>query len=94
MNVNSLRSYRIVTDWEYVSKVEEQMSALIKGLNQIIPLYLLRDNFNEQELEKLFSDTDNLDIRAWQEHTKYKKPFKKKDGIIETFWEVCYFTNW
>jgi hypothetical protein len=42
--------FRLYINWRFLSGVEEQLEALKRGLNEVLPLYLLRP-FDENELD-------------------------------------------
>lgn len=78
---------RLVIEWRFVSRIQEQMNAFLKGFNDIIPLHLLKI-FDENELELLMCGIQNIDVKDWKQNTVYKGDYHPNHIVIQWFWRV------
>lgn len=84
---------RLVIQWRFVSRVQEQMNAFLKGFQSLIPLHLLKI-FDENELELLMCGIQNIDVKDWKRNTLYKGDYYANHVIIQWFWRaVLSFSN-
>lgn len=72
-------------------KVENQLSALMKGVYEIISFEQLRKVFdNEKELELALNGVHKIDVSDWQANTFYKNcDFRHK--VVQWFWYLVEF---
>lgn len=70
-NENKDEYIRLVIQWRFVSRVQEQMQSFLDGFGSIVPLNLLKI-FDENELELLMCGIQNIDVKDWKRHTLYK----------------------
>uniref|UniRef100_A0A0R3RRE6 E3 ubiquitin-protein ligase n=1 Tax=Elaeophora elaphi TaxID=1147741 RepID=A0A0R3RRE6_9BILA len=61
----------LIIKWRFVSRVEEQMKALMKGVHELIPPNLL-SIFDPNELELLVCGLQKIDVKDWKDNTIYK----------------------
>ena len=64
--------------------IKEQFQAFMQGLNDVLPLDLLRV-FDEHELDLLICGTTEIDIDDWMQFTDYRG-YEETDRVIEWFW--------
>ncbi|KDO22468.1 hypothetical protein SPRG_12751 [Saprolegnia parasitica CBS 223.65] len=72
--------------------VQDQITALLKGLYDVIPRNLL-SVFDYQELELLICGVPNIDVDDWERHADVKyqdfdHPTKLEKRVVEWFWIV------
>ncbi|XP_063703227.1 E3 ubiquitin-protein ligase Nedd-4 isoform X7 [Culicoides brevitarsis] len=84
---------RLVIQWRFVSRVQEQMQSFLEGFGSIVPLHLLKI-FDENELELLMCGIQNIDVKDWKRNTLYKGDYYANHVIIQWFWRaVLSFSN-
>ncbi|KAH8380380.1 hypothetical protein KR009_010322 [Drosophila setifemur] len=92
-NENKDEYIKLVIEWRFVARVQEQMSVFLEGFGSIIPLNLIKI-FDEHELELLMCGIQNIDVRDWRENTLYKGDYHMNHIIIQWFWRaVLSFSN-
>lgn len=91
-NENKLQYIDQVIKWRFVSSVEAQMRAFMKGVNALIPQNLLQI-FDENELELLMCGLQDIDVNDWKQHTAYKGEFNPNHPVILHFWKAVYSFN-
>uniref|UniRef100_A0AAG5DW01 HECT-type E3 ubiquitin transferase n=1 Tax=Anopheles atroparvus TaxID=41427 RepID=A0AAG5DW01_ANOAO len=84
---------KLVIEWRFVSRVQEQMSAFLDGFGSLVPLNLLKI-FDENELELLMCGIQSIDLRDWKRNTLYKGDYYPNHLVIQWFWRaVLSFSN-
>ncbi|KAK7496832.1 hypothetical protein BaRGS_00011812 [Batillaria attramentaria] len=89
---NKLEYIDLVIRWRFVSSVEVQMKAFMKGVNALIPQNLLQI-FDENELELLMCGLQDIDVNDWKQHTAYKGEYNPNHPVIVNFWKAVYSFN-
>ncbi|KAM3959450.1 LOW QUALITY PROTEIN: E3 ubiquitin-protein ligase Nedd4 [Aphomia sociella] len=78
---------KLVIQWRFVSRVQEQMSAFLEGFGALVPLNLLKI-FDENELELLLCGIQHIDVRDWRANTLYKGDYHANHIVVQWFWRV------
>lgn len=78
---------RLVIQWRFVKRVEEQMFAFLDGLSALVPLSLLKI-FDEHELELLLCGIQHIDVRDWRANSLYKGDYHANHIVVQWFWRV------
>lgn len=78
---------RLVIEWRFVSRVQEQMLSFLEGLGALVPLPLLKI-FDENELELLLCGIQHIDVRDWRANTLYKGDYHANHIVVQWFWRV------
>ncbi|XP_060805534.1 E3 ubiquitin-protein ligase NEDD4 isoform X5 [Amyelois transitella] len=78
---------KLVIQWRFVSRVQEQMSAFLEGFGALVPLNLLKI-FDEHELELLLCGIQHIDVRDWRANTLYKGDYHANHIVVMWFWRV------
>lgn len=78
---------KLVIEWRFVSRVQEQMNAFLDGFNALIPLNLIK-LFDENELELLMCGIQNIDVKDWKTNTVYKGEYHPNHIVVQWFWRV------
>lgn len=84
---NKGRYVDLVIQWRFASRVRPQMNAFLEGLNELVPLALLRV-FDEHELELLMCGIGQIDVRDWRRHTVYKGGYHANHVVVQWFWRL------
>ncbi|KFD73367.1 hypothetical protein M514_04650 [Trichuris suis] len=92
-NDNKNEYINLVIKWRFVSRVSDQMAALMSGLNEFIPQNLLTI-FDPHELELLMCGLQKIDVKDWKDNTMYKGGYCANHPVIQNFWKcVLSFDN-
>uniref|UniRef100_A0A0A9Z0S7 E3 ubiquitin-protein ligase n=1 Tax=Lygus hesperus TaxID=30085 RepID=A0A0A9Z0S7_LYGHE len=83
---------RLVIEWRFVSRVQEQMNAFLEGFNALVPLNFIKI-FDENELELLMCGIQNIDVKDWKNNTVYKGDYHANHITIQWFWRVVLSFN-
>ena len=84
---------RLVIQWRFMSRVQEQMHAFLEGFGALVPLHLLKI-FDENELELLMCGIQSIDVKDWKTHTLYKGDYYENQIVVQWFWRcVLSFNN-
>ncbi|XP_028177006.1 E3 ubiquitin-protein ligase Nedd-4 isoform X2 [Ostrinia furnacalis] len=86
-NENKDEYIKLVIQWRFVSRVQEQMFAFLEGLGALVPLPLLKI-FDEHELELLLCGIQHIDVRDWRANTLYKGDYHANHLVVQWFWRV------
>ncbi|XP_013137372.1 PREDICTED: E3 ubiquitin-protein ligase NEDD4-like isoform X2 [Papilio polytes] len=86
-NDNKFEYIKLVIQWRFVSRVQEQMCAFLEGLDGLVPLPLLKI-FDENELELLVCGIQHIDVRDWRTNTLYKGDYHANHLVVQWFWRV------
>ncbi|XP_045777951.1 E3 ubiquitin-protein ligase Nedd-4 isoform X6 [Maniola jurtina] len=86
-NENKDEYIKLVIQWRFVSRVQEQMYAFLEGLGGLVPLPLLKI-FDENELELLLCGIQHIDVRDWRANTLYKGDYHANHIVVQWFWRV------
>ncbi|XP_046970481.1 E3 ubiquitin-protein ligase NEDD4 isoform X7 [Vanessa cardui] len=86
-NENKDEYIKLVIQWRFVSRVQEQMYAFLEGLGALVPLPLLKI-FDENELELLLCGIQHIDVRDWRANTLYKGDYHANHLVVQWFWRV------
>lgn len=86
-NDNKDEYISLVIKWRFVSRVSDQMAALMSGVNEFIPQYLLAI-FDPNEIELLMCGLQKIDVKDWKDNTVYKGGFSPNHPVIQNFWRV------
>lgn len=89
---NKARYVDLVIQWRFASRVRPQMNAFLEGLNELVPLALLRV-FDEHELELLMCGIGQIDVRDWRRHTVYKGGYHANHVVVQWFWRLVLSFN-
>ncbi|KAL3998524.1 HECT-domain (ubiquitin-transferase) family protein [Acanthocheilonema viteae] len=82
----------LIIKWRFVSRVEEQMKALMKGVHEVIPPNLL-SIFDPNELELLLCGLQKIDVKDWKDNTLYKGGYSPSHPVIQNFWKCLLAFN-
>uniref|UniRef100_A0A8R1XKV5 E3 ubiquitin-protein ligase n=1 Tax=Onchocerca volvulus TaxID=6282 RepID=A0A8R1XKV5_ONCVO len=82
----------LIIKWRFVSRVEEQMKALMKGIHELIPPNLL-SIFDPNELELLVCGLQKIDVKDWKDNTLYKGGYSPSHPVIQNFWKCLLAFN-
>uniref|UniRef100_A0A6B2L4H7 HECT-type E3 ubiquitin transferase n=1 Tax=Arcella intermedia TaxID=1963864 RepID=A0A6B2L4H7_9EUKA len=85
-NQNKNEFLELVTNY-YLHTTDKQMNALKEGLNQLVPIELLKE-FEPEELEQLMGGSKDLDLIDFKTNTEYGEPYTDSHPVIKLFWEV------
>ncbi|PJF17875.1 YER125Wp-like protein [Paramicrosporidium saccamoebae] len=85
-NENKHHYIELIVQWRAVSRVQEQIGAIKKGLFEIIPREILCV-FNDHELEFLFCGISEIDVKDWKTNTLYRR-YTTSDQAIVWFWKI------
>ena len=66
--------------------VIDQLKALKRGMNSLIPQSSLKD-FTVKEFEILLCGQPFIDVREWKETTVYRGSYHEEHKVIGWFWE-------
>ncbi|CAG5014926.1 unnamed protein product [Parnassius apollo] len=86
-NDNKFEYIKLVIQWRFVSRVQEQMFAFLEGFDGLVPLPLLKI-FDENELELLLCGIQHIDVRDWRANTLYKGDYHANHLVVQWFWRV------
>ncbi|CAK1584034.1 unnamed protein product [Parnassius mnemosyne] len=86
-NDNKFEYIKLVIQWRFVSRVQEQMYAFLEGFDGLVPLPLLKI-FDENELELLLCGIQHIDVRDWRANTLYKGDYHANHLVVQWFWRV------
>ncbi|CAH2042002.1 unnamed protein product, partial [Iphiclides podalirius] len=84
---NKVDYIKLVIQWRFVSRVQEQMCAFLEGFDGLVPLPLLKI-FDENELELLLCGIQHIDVRDWRANTLYKGDYHANHLVVQWFWRV------
>ncbi|CAG9534504.1 unnamed protein product [Cercopithifilaria johnstoni] len=82
----------LIIKWRFVSRVEDQMKALMKGVHELIPPNLL-SIFDPNELELLVCGLQKIDVKDWKDNTLYKGGYSPSHPVIQNFWKCLLAFN-
>uniref|UniRef100_A0A1I7VXV9 E3 ubiquitin-protein ligase n=1 Tax=Loa loa TaxID=7209 RepID=A0A1I7VXV9_LOALO len=82
----------LIIKWRFVSRVEEQMKALMRGVHELIPPNLL-SIFDPNELELLVCGLQKIDVKDWKDNTLYKGGYSPSHPVIQNFWKCLLAFN-
>ncbi|KAL3307850.1 neural precursor cell expressed, developmentally down-regulated [Cichlidogyrus casuarinus] len=78
---------------KFVSRVEKQMNAFMKGFNEVVSLDSIKI-FDPNELELLICGLQDINVNDWKANTVYRGEYHAEHPVIVNFWKVVYtFTN-
>ncbi|GAA5983399.1 hypothetical protein JCM5350_007636 [Sporobolomyces pararoseus] len=83
---NKLEYIDLLCEHRLKGRVEVQLEALKKGLQEIVPLKELRV-FDEKELELLIGGVETIDVLDWEKNTEYRG-YNAQDQVVGWFWKV------
>ena len=84
---NKLEYVNLVTAHRMTNAVKEQISAFVKGFEEVIPRDMI-SILNAAELELLISGTPDIDIEDLRANTDYHGGYGVGSKQIQWFWEV------
>ncbi|CCI44949.1 unnamed protein product [Albugo candida] len=93
VNDDNKKEYmELLLKYHMFSSISEQLTALLKGLYDIVPAYLLTV-FDYQEFDLLLSGIPVIDVDDWVSHTevrwvKLEKPTHAERKVLQWFWTV------
>lgn len=76
----------LIVQWRAISRVQEQMSQIKKGLFEIIPRELFA-SFEWNDLEFLISGISEIDVKDWKANTIYRN-CSADDPMVAWFWKA------
>ncbi|MFH4977284.1 hypothetical protein AB6A40_003993 [Gnathostoma spinigerum] len=83
----------LIIRWRFVSRVEEQMKQLMRGVHEVIPKNLL-SIFDPNELEFLMCGLQRINVKDWKDNTLYKGGYGPNHQVIHNFWKcILSFDN-
>ncbi|KAK0425020.1 hypothetical protein QR680_008987 [Steinernema hermaphroditum] len=83
----------LIIKWRFVSRVEPQMEAILKGIHELIPANLLQ-LFDSNELELLMCGIQKIDVKDWRDNTQYKGGYTANNQVVHNFWKcILSFNN-
>ena len=71
MEDNKQEYIDLMVRWRLDRGAHEQIKALMKGFNEIMPISLVQP-FDAQELEFIIAGTLEIDVDDWKNHTEYR----------------------
>ncbi|GAA5954405.1 hypothetical protein JCM3765_004449 [Sporobolomyces pararoseus] len=83
---NKLEYIDLLCEHRLKGRVEIQLEALKKGLQEIVPLKELKV-FDEKELELLIGGVETIDVVDWEKNTEYRG-YDAQDQVVGWFWKV------
>ncbi|XP_061173207.1 E3 ubiquitin-protein ligase NEDD4-like isoform X1 [Saccostrea echinata] len=82
----------LVIQWRFMSRIEAQMKAFMRGFACLVPLEMIKI-FDENELELLMCGLQDIDVNDWKEHSAYKGEYNPNHPVIINFWKAVYSLN-
>jgi len=82
---NKQRYIDLIVHWRSVSRVQEQMKMIKKGLFEMIPKELMA-TFEWNDLEFLISGVSEIDVADWKANTIYRN-CTADDTMVSWFWK-------
>jgi len=73
--------------WRFTRGTAEQYSAFSEGIDELVPLKLLRRRFDERELDLVVSGLAKIDVSDWRENTKYGN-MSAESELATWFWNI------
>ncbi|CAI5730513.1 unnamed protein product [Peronospora destructor] len=98
---NKIEYLSLVLRYRMLDSVAEQLTALLKGLYEVIPKSLITI-FDYQELDFYLSGLPTLNVTDWQENSRVRHAAQDNDSdgieqeleVMQWFWDVVgYFTD-
>ncbi|GAA6013097.1 hypothetical protein JCM11491_005181 [Sporobolomyces phaffii] len=83
---NKLEYIDLLCEHRLKGRVESQLDALKRGLQEIVPLKELRI-FDEKELELLIGGVETIDVEDWEKNTEYRG-YEARDQVVTWFWTI------
>ncbi|PNF34617.1 E3 ubiquitin-protein ligase NEDD4 [Cryptotermes secundus] len=91
-NENKDEYIRLIINWRFVSRVQDQMNAFLQGFCGLVPLKYVKI-FDEHELELLMCGIQNIDVNDWKKNTVYKGIYNPSHITVKWFWAVVMSFN-
>ena len=66
---------------------KEQLKSLQDGLDQIVPIKMLKKRFDEKELELVITGLAKIDVADWRNNTKYKN-LSSDCELVLWWWDI------
>jgi len=66
---------------------KEQFKALLAGINAIVPIELLKKQFDEKELELVITGLGKIDVSDWKSNSKYRN-LTFDSELVVWWWEI------
>ena len=85
-NENKHEYVNLVCKRRFVDKTREQMSAMIKGFNAVVPTENVAI-FDAKELELLVGGIHVIDVHDWKINTRYTSGYHAASQAVIWFWE-------
>lgn len=85
-NENKNEYINLLVQWRACTRVQSQVSAIKRGILEIIPEELLT-RFTGSELEFLFCGVSEINVDDWEKNTLYRR-YEVEDDIVKWFWRV------
>ncbi|EDQ85081.1 uncharacterized protein MONBRDRAFT_29604 [Monosiga brevicollis MX1] len=79
----------LVIKHRFVNRIQEQMTAFMRGLTMIIPQEDL-SVFDPSELELLIGGISAIDVNDWRTHTKFLDGYTTSSPPVKWFWEAVH----
>lgn len=73
----------------YLSSTEPQFKAIVEGMSLFVPMDLMKELFNPNELQTLLGGTSEVDIEDMEANTEYQSGYSPSHTVIIWFWEVA-----
>ncbi|GAA5900461.1 uncharacterized protein JCM6883_002851 [Sporobolomyces salmoneus] len=83
---NKLEYIDLLCEHRLKGRVQAQLDAIKRGLQEIVPLKELKV-FDEKELELLIGGVETIDVEDWQRNTEYRG-YVAEDQVVSWFWQV------
>jgi len=80
-----------LTDWRLFRGIERQISAMARGLCQVVPEVMLqevRGLLSPMEIAQLLSGLGEIDVDDWEEHTAYAHGLSRNSELVKWFWNA------
>lgn len=72
----------------YLNNVKIQINAIIEGIDEFVPIKMLRQNFKVEELESIIGGISEIDVKDMMNNTEYRGGYTKNSKVVIWFWEV------
>ncbi|XP_064610095.1 LOW QUALITY PROTEIN: E3 ubiquitin-protein ligase NEDD4-like [Liolophura sinensis] len=89
---NKKEYIELVIKWRFVSRVEIQMTAFMKGFSALVPQDMLRI-FDENEVELVMCGLQDIDVNDWKRNTAYKGDYNPNHPVIINYWRAVFSFN-
>lgn len=72
----------------YLNYANKQIEAIKEGINAFVPLNILKQYFDIEELEKILGGISEIDVNDMIHNTEYKGGYTASSKTVKWFWEI------